>query len=427
MKKIVIGLMFAALCTNVFALKLPTGDNVRASDTKMDGDKILEVRIGGDKPANITTPIGVLPAPCNQIVTFYPSGALKSLYVDREDRQTISTPIGDLTVAGELFFYESGSPAKIPITYQSDKGLSKLKIGNIEYTVYNDYEQDIYFYDSGNKDVWQPQRVPYKKGDYKFSFEYTNKSGKFDLRPEKGNDSVYEFYPDGSLKGGKLKTSPDFPVMVNGTEVYIKKDSVIEFFSDGSISHFVPDEWLHKDGKIRVADNVKNISSDTVAVGKIAYNSNNISVLKFDEKGNLSGFGVTINKLFDIFYTDGKIKRAVDWTYSALYNLWKTNLPNGEFEAIRTGDAYVKGFSNPKEEDVELHDTYVSIYDKASYSNKKFNLESGDFGAYIANVFFADNGTPTSYTTFKHDLFGNYILDEYGRPIEDTTKKKFTK
>ena len=116
MKKIVIGLMFAALCTNVFALKLPTGDNVRASDTKMDGDKILEVRIGGDKPANITTPIGVLPALCNQIVTFYPSGALKSLYVDRKDKQTISTPIGDLTVAGELFFYESGSPAKIPTT-----------------------------------------------------------------------------------------------------------------------------------------------------------------------------------------------------------------------------------------------------------------------------------------------------------------------
>ena len=447
MKKIVIGLMLAALCTSVFALKLPTGDNVRASDTLMDGDKILEVRIGGDKPANITTPIGVLPALHNQIVTFYPSGALKSLYVDwRKDKQTISTPIGDLTVAGELFFYESGSPAKISTTYQSEKGLSKLKIGNIEYTVYNDYEQEIYFYDSGNKDVWQPQRVPYKKGDYSFSFEYTNKSGKFDLRPEKGNDSVYEFYPDGSLKGGKLKTSPDFPVMVNGTEVYIKKDSVIEFFSDGSISHFVPDEliqveqgglkftiaagndvWLHKDGKIRVADNVKNISSDSVAVGKQAYNSNNISVLMFDEKGNLSGFGVTINKLFDAFYTDGKIKRAVDWTYSALYNLWKTNLPNGEFEAIRTGDAYVKGFSNPKEEDVELHDTYVSIYDKASYSNKKFNLESGDFGAYIANVYFADNGTPTSYTTFKHDLFGNYILDEYGRPIEDTTKKKFTK
>lgn len=443
MKKNVIGLMFAALCTSVFALKLPTGDNVRASDTKMDGDKILEVKIGGDKPANITTPIGVLPAQSNRIVTFYPSGALKSIIVDR---QTISTPIGDLTVAGELFFYESGSPAKIPITYKSDDGFSKLKIGNIEYTVYIGYEQDIYFYDSGNKDVWQPQRVPYKEGDYSFSFEYTNKSGKFDLKPVKGNDCVYEFYPDGSLRGGKLKTSPDFPVMVNGTEVYIQSDSVIEFFSDGSISHFVPDEliqaeqgglkfsiaagndvWLHKDGKIRVADEVKNISSASVAVGKKSYNTNNISVLMFDEKGNLSGLGEEINNLCDSFYTDGRIKRLVDWKYSGLSNLWKTDLPNRQFEAIRTADAYVESFLNPKQEDVELHDTYISIFDRVSYSDKKFNLESGDFGAYIANVYFADNGTPTSYTTFKHDLFGNYILDEYGRPIEDTTKKNFTK
>ena len=55
MKKIVIGLMFAALCTNVFALKLQAVDNVRASSTKVVGDKILEVRIGGAKPANIST------------------------------------------------------------------------------------------------------------------------------------------------------------------------------------------------------------------------------------------------------------------------------------------------------------------------------------------------------------------------------------
>lgn len=88
---------------------------------------------------------------------------------------------------------------------------------------------------------------------------------------------------------------------------------------------------------------------------------------------------------------------------------------------------YSKWFVNPKGKDVDIHETYVSIYDKATYSEIKFKLESGDYGVYIANVYFADNGDPTSYTTYKHDLFGNYILDEYGRPVEDTTKKKFTK
>ena len=52
------------------------------------------------------------------------------------------------------------------------------------------------------------------------------KSGTFDLCPRSINNLdnvIYEFYPDGSLKGGVLKTSPDTPVMVNGTEVYIQK------------------------------------------------------------------------------------------------------------------------------------------------------------------------------------------------------------
>ena len=453
MKNLLIGFTLAFLCSSVFALKLPTGDNVRAADTKMDGEKILSVTLGGDKPSNITTPIGVLPAKQNSIVEFYPSGALKKLTINWKDKLTIDTTLGKITIFGDQYFYESGSPARLTATYFNDDGDNKnykLKIGNVDYTVASSYEEYIYFYDSGSKDVLQPQRVPYDSNDGKFSFEYTNKSGTFDLYPRSlnfGNKKyVYEFYPDGSLKGGVLKTSPDTPVMINGTEVYIQKDSVIEFFTDGSVSHFVPDElvqleqggikftiaagsniWLHKNGKIRVADEVKNISPESLTMSKKSYPVNSVSILAFDEKGNLSGFGDSIRRLCDTFYSDGAKKRIVLWNFGDLGALWKEGLPNGNFSPLTSDTRYVESFVNPKGKDVEVHDDYVSIYNSNTYTHEKFKLAAGDYGSYIANVYFADNGNPTSYTTFKHDLFGNFILDEYGRPLEDTAKKQFSK
>lgn len=449
MKKLMVGTIIVAVCASAFALKLPTGDNVRAADTKMDGDKILSVKLGGDKPSNITTPIGVLPAKSGSIVEFYPSGALKTLYIDHKDEQTIETSIGKLSLFDTQYFYESGSPARLTVTTLDDNKYSNLKIGNVDYTAYFDYESYIFFYDSGSKDVLQPQRVPYKPGDYKFSFKYTNKSGTFDLCPRSINNPnsvVYEFYPDGSLRGGHLKTSPDDPVMVNGTEVYIQKDSVIEFFQDGSISHFVPDEllqmeqdgikftvaagndvWLHKDGKIRVVDEVKNISPASLTVGKKTYPASSIGALAFNKEGKLAGFRErSSDKLCDTFYSDGAQKRFVNWKLKDVG--WNQGLLDGNFSPINRGyNGYSQEFVNPIGKDVMINVSDVSIYDKSSYCWIKFNLESGDYGVYIANVYFADNGNPTSYTTYKHDLFGNYILDEYGRPVEDTTRKKFTK
>lgn len=452
MKKLIVGTIIAAVCASAFALKLPTGDNVRAADTKMDGDKILSVKLGGDKPSNITTPVGVLPAKSGTIVEFYPSGALKTLIIDWKDRQTIETSIGKMSLFNTQYFYESGSPARLTVTNLDDNDYFNLKIGNVDYTAYCNYESYIFFYDSGSKDVLQPQRVPYKPGDYKFSFKYTNKSGTFDLRPCSINNSdkaIYEFYPDGSLKGGVLKTSPDTPVMVNGTEVYIQNNSVIEFFQDGSISHFVPDElvqieqggikftvaagnnvWLYKDGKIRVADEVKNITPASLTVGKKNYSASIMGTLAFDKEGKLAGLGKNIRNLCDTFYSDGALKRFVVWDLGDVGKQWNEDLLNGNFVPLSTGGGltgYSKWFVNPKGKDVDIHETYVSIYDKATYSEIKFKLESGDYGVYIANVYFADNGDPTIYTTYKHDLFGNYILDEYGRPVEDTTRKKFTK
>lgn len=453
MKKLLAGTIIAALCASAFALKLPTGDNVRAADTIMDGDKILSVELGGDKPSNITTPVGVLPAKSGSIVEFYPSGALKTLRIDYKDKQTIETSIGKLSLFSTQYFYESGSPARLTVTtLEDDNKYSNLKIGNVDYTAYFEYESYIFFYDSGSKDVLQPQRVPYNPSDSNFSFKYTNKSGTFDLCPRSINNpdyhAVYEFYPDGSLRGGHLKISPDDPVMVNGTEVYIKKDSIIEFFQDGSISHFVPDEllqmeqdgikftvaagndvWLHKDGKIRVADGVNNISPASLTVGKKTYPASSMGTLAFNKEGKLAGFRESSsNNLCDTFYSDGAQKRFVRWNFGDVGKQWKESLPNGNFSPLNDGKpGYSQEFVNPIGKDVFINISDVSIYDKSSYSWIKFNLKSGDYGVYIANIYFADNGNPTSYTTYKHDLFGNYILDEYGRPVEDTTRKRFTK
>ena len=135
MKKLIVGTIIAAVCASAFALKLPTGDNVRAADTKMDGDKILSVKLGGDKPSNITTPVGVLPAKSGTIVEFYSSGALKTLSIDWKDRQTIETSIGKMSLFNTQYFYESGSPARLTVTNLDDTDYFNLKIGNVDYTV----------------------------------------------------------------------------------------------------------------------------------------------------------------------------------------------------------------------------------------------------------------------------------------------------
>lgn len=433
MKKIIVGTMLAAICASVFALTLPTGDNVRASDTKMDGDKILEVEIGGEKPANITTPLGVFAAESGYKVSFYPSGALKHLWVNYTDAKILSTPFGDIRVQGDMYFYESGSPAKIGVNAEDD--FYKITIGGVEYTA---YDGDIYFYDSGSKDSLLPMRVPYKNGDSKFKFEYKNKSGTFTMYPNKNDYSVYEFFPDGTLRGAKLKSSSDDPVIVNGSEVYIKGQESIEFFQDGSISYFSPDEliqaeqggikftipagnkvWLHKNGKIRAVIGASNINPKSITVGKTQCDLSSADILLFDENGNLVGYNDGDTSVFDL-YSDGKIKRNLRYDLYASKRFIES-FPSNEHPHLAYDESYVYSFFSPAGEE-----WYVKENGIESYEYGRYKVHSDDFGSYIANVIFVKE-IPAEYTTFKHDLFGNYILDEYGRPIEDTTKKKFTK
>ena len=63
MNKRVSFLFFVCTITaHAFALKIPTGDNIRAVDAKEDEDAIVEVIIGGEESPDITTPLGKLKA-----------------------------------------------------------------------------------------------------------------------------------------------------------------------------------------------------------------------------------------------------------------------------------------------------------------------------------------------------------------------------
>ncbi len=53
-------------------------------------------------------------------------------------------------------------------------------------------------------------------------------------------------------------------------------------------------------------------------------------------------------------------------------------------------------------------------------------LQAGDRSENVAMLFFANDGSPSSYTLFKLDEGGDYALDEYGSPVADTVRKQFT-
>ena len=147
-----IAVMIFVMTAQVFALKIPTGDSVRALDVKEEGDALVEVIIGGTEPPEITTPIGKVKAKVGSTVTFYPSGALKEVTVINDDQVGTETPIGSLVLTGSCSFYESGSPMMLNVR---DK--SMVKIGEYEFWAYDSYydrgDYDISFYDSGSKDI----------------------------------------------------------------------------------------------------------------------------------------------------------------------------------------------------------------------------------------------------------------------------------
>ena len=145
MNKRISFLFFVCTITvHAFALKIPTGDNIRAVDAKEDEDAIVEVIIGGEENPDITTPLGKLKAKVGSTLYFYKSGALKEIYCTNNGK--IETEIGSFIPYRECTFYESGS-LKSLLIYDNTVftiGGTLYGINGDEYACY-----EIEFHDSG--------------------------------------------------------------------------------------------------------------------------------------------------------------------------------------------------------------------------------------------------------------------------------------
>lgn len=435
-------IVFLTMSFNVFALKIPTGDNIRAADAKLDGESIIEVVIGGEQPAEITTPIGKVKAPVGSTIYFYKSGALKQVTLDynpykNDNYEPLTTEIGTFNLYGgyredaeELKFYESGSVESFCIEKSTCITVSGIKYGVIAY-------ETISFYDSGAKDKFLPKSIrpaPYdnEDGNTVYSVTFKNKSGTFDISLSKKN-SYITFFKDGSIKSGYLKSSPNDLAKVNDQEVFISSDSNISFYEDGSIASFTSDELcMTTQGGIKLVIPAKtNIELYENGIVKSCECSNDITVkqttytyqadgysreknifVKFNKDGNIRALNNTQDSDYDMtwidtFYSDGSKKRIV------------------ECKRNDKRDYYVSEIIFYSPQGNEIYNVYQYIYYHLNEKTIYAYLQNGDEYKDLGMIYFDDTGKASSYSLLKRDKDGKLICDEFGFPLFEETRKRF--
>ena len=436
MNKRISFLFFVCTITvHAFALKIPTGDNIRAVDAKEDEDAIVEVIIGGEESPDITTPLGKLKAKVGSTLYFYKSGALKEInFTENRDNLNgkIETEIGSFIPYGKCTFYESGS-LKTLIIY----GNTVFTIGGTLYGINGDeyacYESE--FHDSGNPEKFLVKKIhatPYEIDDAIIDkITYTNKSGTFIFQMK----GIITFFIDGSIKSAQLDSAPNQPAIVNNEEVFVSskyykymhaEPATITFYEDGSFAAFVSDELcMTKQGDTKLNIPAKTqIELWESGIIKKCTCSNEITVkmktYQYTDNADIPGDTIccfnkdgTIRAVLlkdrskglyaDTFYEDGSIKREVEIGYNNNVLSVKFFNPKG---------ILVEGFER---------NNYL-VYQEDDWP--KFYLKGEDKCKDVAMVFFDVSGKPSSYSVFKKDDKGNIITDEFGFPLCEEEKKK---
>lgn len=429
-------IVFLTISFNVFALKIPTGDNIRAADAKLDGESIIEVVIGGEQPAEITTPIGKVKAKVGSTIYFYKSGALKQVTLDddhyeNDNNEPLTTEIGTFSFRGgcKLNFYESGSVESFVIRESTCITVSGIKYGVLGY-------ETIYFYDSGAKDKFLPKTIQTatyvtEDGIRVYSVTFKNKSGTFDISLSR-RDSYITFFKDGSIKSGYLGSSPNDLAKVNDQEVFISSGSNISFYEDGSIASFTSDELcMTTQGGIKLVIPAKtNIElyengivksyecSNQVTVKQTTYtndrdsSSNENIFVKFNKDGSIRALSNTHyyhNEItwIDTFYSDGSKKRIV------------------ECKRNDKRDYYVSEIIFYSPQGNEIYNGYQYIYYHLNEKTIYAYLQNGDEYKDLGMIYFDDTGKASSYSLLKRDKDGKPICDEFGFPLFEETRKRF--
>ena len=416
-------IIFGLLVQSVFAIKIPTGDNIRIQDTKEEGDAIVEAVIGGTEPPLITTPLGKLKATVGSTLYFYPSGALAKICLT-EEGQRIETPIGTMILANVFYstqedtyceFYESGSPKVLYCKEDySYAGEFNLKIGN--YTYSPNYSRSklrpIYFYDSNDCNDLRVKELYtdyiYENGRTVYSMIYTNKTGTFDIAI--GQETI-EFHENGLIKTAKLYKSSESPIIIDDNEVYAEAGKTISFYSDGSIAEFTSADLcittlngtklkmpagyriaLWENGSIKIC----TISNDLIYNSKILHSAlDGKTECWFNQDGTLKGY-YSDRGMANELYEDGSIKSIVRMNY---YDEWEL-----EYSRDRYGHSYY--LMSP-------------IYN--SSNTARYYIQ--DKNDQIASVIVDDQGEPIGYYAVKKDENNEIVRDSFGVPVADDIPK----
>lgn len=447
-------IVFLTMSFNVFALKIPTGDNIRAADAKLDGESIIEVVIGGEQPAEITTPIGKVKAKVGSTIYFYKSGALKQVTLDynhykNDNNEPLTTEIGTFNFRGgcKLNFYESGSVESFYIGKSTCITVSGIKYGVAAYNYYDSEKKQICFYDSGAKDKFLTKSIyatPYKneEGNTINSVTFKNKSGTFNISLSselRHNDwesyvpNCIEFYKDGSIKSCYLESSPNDLAKVNGSEVFISSNRNISFYEDGSIASFTSDELcmttqggiklvipaktyieLYENGIVKNCEcsNQVTVKLTTYTYQADEYHSEGNIFVKFNKDGSIRA--LNNRNWIDTFYSDGSKKRIVGYRSDEL---------SGHVYVNEITFYSIKGTSTTL--DHYNRQTYIFVYNKDGNWLCTPDLQKGDTSNDVGMIYFDDTGKPSSYSLLKRDKDGRTICDEFGFPIFEETKKRF--
>lgn len=423
-------IVFLTMSFNVFALKIPTGDNIRAADAKLDGESIIEVVIGGEQSAEITTPIGKVKAKVGSTIYFYKSGALKQVTLDynhykNDNNEPLTTEIGTFNLCRkydqELKFYESGSVESFGIRKSTCITINGIKYGVSDST--------IYFYDSGAKDKFLPKSISpagyvTEDGNTVYSVTFKNKSGTFDISLR----GDITFFKDGSIKSGYLTSSPNDLAKVNDQEVFIASDEDIYFYEDGSIASFTSDELcmttqggiklvipantnikLYENGIVKSCECSNQVTvKQTTYTYENTYNNEKNMFVKFNKDGSIRALKNTHYHHADItwidtFYSNGSKKRTTEWTLepkavTIIFYSPQGNKIYNEYQYISYG----------------LNEETIYAY-----------LQNGDDTEDLGMIYFDDTGKASSYSLLKRDKDGNPICDEFGFPLFEETRKRF--
>ena len=239
------------------------------------------------------------------------------------------------------------------------------------------------------------------------------------------------------MKSAPLYKSPSEPIVIKDNEVFIKGGKLnnefcyVTFHEDGSIKAFTSDEvCLTKQGGIQLNipagtkikmyrnGNIRECKADndnTIKIKGKTYKVEQGKPYLFSEDGSLKGFyneeRYSYEGIADTFYSDGSIKRLIK--YSSFYSNQGTEYYYN----------FVSYIFNPQGKVTNISSDFVYL----SGSREKYYYPNKENFKNIAMVYFDDKGNPVSYSLIKLDENGEYLLDEWGFPIEDTVKKSFIK